>query len=109
MNKSSEKVIIEADAECKLCHGTECLTQFGILSIYLLARKIPLAFFLSGIVLGVLFGKLWFTIAIIGVLITLAGADFRLVLYPVAALAALCGKKMNCPKCNKYGGMFKRS
>ena len=99
----------EVNTECNLCHGTECLTQAGIISIYLLARKLPLLFLLTGIVLGIILGKLWFIIAVVGILITLAGADFRLVLYPVAALAALCGKKMNCPKCNPHGGMFRRN
>jgi hypothetical protein len=109
MNESSENGTGEVNPECKLCHGTECLTQRGILSIYLLARKLPLGLLVIGIVLGILLGKLWFVIAVVGILITLAGADFRLVLYPVAVLAALCGKKMNCPKCNKYGGMFRRN
>lgn len=109
MNESSENGTVEVNLECKLCHGTECLTQRGILSIYLLARKLPLCFLVIGIVLGSLLGNLWFIIAVVGILITLAGADFRMVLYPVAALAALCGKKMNCPKCNPHGGMFRRN
>jgi hypothetical protein len=108
MSNEPENNILENNAECKLCHGTECLTPYGIIVIYLLARKLPLVLLFVGILLGIILGNLWFIVSVIGILITLAGADFRLILYPVAAVAKLCGRKLNCPKCNPYGGMFKR-
>jgi hypothetical protein len=109
MNKKADKMIDEQPTSCPLCQGTEQLTQRGILMVYLLPRKIPLLLLVVGIVLGLILGRWWLAIAVIGVLIPLAGADLRLILYPVAAFAALCGKKLNCPKCNQYGGMFRHS
>ncbi len=107
MQNSDNQTNSDIKQGCPLCHGTECLTQRGILQVYLLPRKIPLVLLVIGIIVGIAVNHWGFAIAVAGIVIPLAGADLRLILYPVAAIAALCGKKLNCPKCNQYGGMFR--
>ena len=92
---------------CPLCGGTKCLDQKGIISVYLMPHKISLFLFIAGLLLGLLYSSYAFVFAALGFVIPLACADLRMILYPYAALSCLMGKKLNCPKCEPAGGMFR--
>ncbi|MEI6422315.1 MAG: hypothetical protein WCP55_08855 [Lentisphaerota bacterium] len=91
---------------CYFCNGKTCLSQFGIMRVYLFPNKISLSLILLGAVLGMLISKYWLILAASACIIPLANADFRLYLYPFAALGNLFGKKVNCPKCAMSGTIF---
>ncbi len=99
----------QKDVACKLCGGTKCLTQSGIVKIYLLPRKFPLILIVAGIAGGVFYSKYIFILAAFGLIAPLAMADFRLYLYPVTAIAHCFGKKLNCPKCEPHCSVFRKS
>ena len=95
------------DTNCKFCNGKTCLSQFGIMQVYLLPAKFSLSMIVLGAISGLLFSKYWLTLAAAGCIIPLANADFRLYLYPFVALGKLIGKEVNCPECSTSGTIFK--
>jgi len=99
----------ETQKECKLCGGSECLTQWGIFVIYLMAAKIPVLIIIVSLIGAFAYSPYFYALFVLGLIIPLAQADFRMYLYPVAAVAQLSGKKLNCPKCNSKGTMFKNT
>ena len=94
---------------CNLCNGTKCLTQKGILRVYLLPAKFAVLLMIVGIVGGLFFSKYMFILSIAGLLYPLVNADFRFYLYPVTSLAHIMGKKLNCPKCEPHCSVFRKS
>ncbi len=93
---------------CRLCGGTRCLTQAGILRVYLLPHAWAIAVILAGIGLAVWRGKGWLLLSLLAWLIPLAMADLRLLLYPYVAVAKAFGRRPNCPKCEPSGSVFRR-
>jgi len=98
----------EAEKECNLCHGTECLTQWGIFVIYLMAAKIPLLIIIVALTGVITYSSYFYILFFLGLVLPLAQADLRMYLYPVALISKLAGRKLNCPKCNSQGGMFRQ-
>lgn len=97
----------ENGKQCNLCHGTGTLTYWGIFVIYLMAAKIPLLIILVALVGVITYSSYFYLMLGLGLVLPLAQADFRMYLYPVAVIAKLAGKKLNCPRCNSQGGMFR--
>ena len=97
----------ENKKECKLCHDTECLTQRGIFVVYLMAAKIPLLIIIVSLIGAIAYSSYFYLLFTLGFILPLAQADLRMYLYPIAATAKLLGKKLNCPKCNSKGAMFR--
>lgn len=97
----------EAKKECNLCHGTESLTQWGIFVIYFMAAKIPLLIIIVSLIGIITYSSYFYLLFVIGLILPLAQADLRMYLYPVAVISKLAGKKLNCPKCNGKGTMFR--
>jgi len=93
--------------KCELCGDTKVLTQKGIARVYLLPRPFSLGIFVAGIVLSFKYGLYMLLLSLLGYLIPLMNADMRMSLYPIVALAALLGKKANCPRCVPNGTIFK--
>ncbi|MBI4976684.1 MAG: hypothetical protein HZC28_04340 [Spirochaetes bacterium] len=93
---------------CRLCGGSKRLSQKGILVIYLLPHIVWVFFMVVAAVLGIVHSRYWFIIAGAAYIVPLVQADLRLLLYPVAAVASLFGAKVNCPKCEPHGGVFRR-
>jgi hypothetical protein len=98
----------EINKECNLCHGTECLTQWGIFMVYLMAAKIPVLMIIISLIGVIAYSSYFLILFFLGMVIPLVQADFRMYLYPVAAISKLTGRKLNCPKCNSQGGMFRQ-
>jgi len=96
------------DSTCKLCNGTNCLTQKGIVMAYLLPCRAALVLMTLGLALGLTYSPGWLLLAAAGYMLPLVNADLRLLLYPFVAAACLTGKKANCPKCEPTGGVFRR-
>jgi hypothetical protein len=96
------------DGVCKLCNGTKCLTQLGILKVYLFSWKISLILILLGAAMAICHSVYWFLLSFFGYILPLASADLRLLLYPYVALSSLMGKKVNCPKCEPAGAIFRK-
>ena len=92
---------------CKLCRGTKCLTQRGIVQVYLLSWRVALSAVLLGIVLGSCHSPYWFFLALAGYFLPLVNADLRLLLYPFVAVACAFGRKANCPECEPTGSIFR--
>ncbi|QSH41249.1 hypothetical protein P0136_09015 [Lentisphaerota bacterium ZTH] len=105
MNKTDDDT---GAAPCPLCAGTLCLSQYGIFKIFLMPAKFPLLLILAGIIGMTVFSKYMLLLSFSGIMIPLASADFRLFMYPVAAVADLLGKAVNCPRCNPFGSVFRR-
>ena len=97
----------EIKKECNLCHGTECLTQWGIFVIYLMAAKIPVLIIIASLIGVIVYSSYFYILLCLGLVIPLAQADLRMYLYPVALISKLMGKKLNCPKCNSKGTMYR--
>ena len=98
----------EVKKECSLCHGTGCLTQWGIFVIYLVAAKVPLLIIIVSLIGAIAYSSYFYLLFVLGLILPLAQADLRMYLYPIAVISKLAGKKMNCPKCNSQGGMFRQ-
>ena len=98
----------EAKKECSLCHDTECLTQWGIFVIYLMAAKVPLLIIIVSLIGAIAYSSYFYLLFAFGLILPLAQADLRMYLYPIAVISKLAGKKLNCPKCNSQGGMFRQ-
>ena len=107
---NSELVIMEniENNSCQLCNNSGSLTQMGILKVYLLSSKLPLIVILSGVFGALIYSKYILIVPLFGLIYPLAMADLRLYLYPVAAIAHLFGKKLNCPKCEPTCSMFRK-
>ena len=97
----------ESKKECKLCGGTECLTYRGIFIVYLMAAKIPLIIMIISLIAALAYSPYFLILFFIVFILPLAQADFRMYLYPVAMILKLAGRKLNCPKCNSKGAMFR--
>jgi hypothetical protein len=95
-------------ASCQLCGDTKCLTQRGIAAVYLLSWKSSLVLIVGGIAVAMLYSAYGLLISLLGYVLPLANADLRLFLYPFVALASLCGKKANCPKCEPACSIFRQ-
>ena len=98
----------EDKKECSLCHGTGCLTQWGIFVVYLMAAKVPLLIIIVSLIGAIAYSSYFYLLFVLGLILPLAQADLRMYLYPIAVISKLAGKKMNCPKCNSQGGMFRQ-
>jgi hypothetical protein len=92
---------------CSCCDGTKCLTQKGVAIIYLLPHKFAMLLLFVGVALAIWRGSAWLALTLAGYLLPLLNADLRLLLYPFVAIAALCGRKPNCPKCERHGDVFR--
>ena len=90
---------MEKTKECKYCKGTKWLDQKGIMAVYLLPCWYAAGMIISGIIMGVFLSQSWFLLAGAGLILPLVNADLRLIFYPVVAIAAVFGKRPNCPKC----------
>lgn len=97
----------EVKQKCSLCHGTECLTQWGVFVVYLMAAKIPVLIILVSLIGAITYSSYFYLLFSLGLVLPLAQADLRMYLYPIAVIAKLLGKKLNCPKCNSKGAMFR--
>ena len=97
----------ETQKECPLCHDTKCLSQWGILVVYLLAAKVPLLIMLVSLLAAISCSPYFYLLFAFGLVLPLAHADLRLYLYPVAAILKMAGKKLNCPECNSNGAMLR--
>lgn len=97
----------EAKKECNLCNATECLTQWGIFVVYLMVAKIPVLIIIVSLIAVITYSSYFYILFFLGLVLPLAQADLRMYLYPVAAIAKLAGRKLNCPKCNSKGTMFR--
>jgi len=97
----------ETKKECNLCHGSKCLSQWGIFVIYLMAAKIPLLIIIASLIGVIIYSSYFYGLFILGLVIPLAQADLRMYLYPVAMISKLAGKKLNCPRCNSKGTMYR--
>ncbi len=94
-------------ATCGLCGGTGLLTQRGIASAFLMPWKSSLVLIATGCAAGMCYSPYAFTLVAVGYVLPLASADLRLLLYPFVALAALMGRKVNCPNCSLDGSLFR--
>lgn len=83
------------------------LSQTGIAKVYLLPWKSSLVIIAAGVAGGLFYSSYAYIIAVAGYALPLVSADLRLLLYPIVALAALAGKKVNCPNCSPNGSIFK--
>lgn len=92
---------------CPHCHDTKCLTYKGIFQIYLRPKMFYLL--LAGIsAAGAFFLTPYlYILSCIFFLLPLAQADMRLYLFLPVLSARLLGKKVNCPKCNPSGAIFR--
>ena len=97
----------ETEKECNLCHGTECLTYWGIFMVYLMAVKIPLLIMLVSLVGAIAYSPYFYILFVFGLILPLAHADLRMYLYLIAVISKFAGRKLNCPKCNSKGTMFR--
>jgi hypothetical protein len=95
-------------SNCNLCNDTGCLTQKGILKVYLLAAKFPIILMVAGIIGGLFFSRYMLILAGFGLIYPLAMADLRIYLYPIASIACSLGKELNCPKCEPGCSMFRK-
>ena len=77
------------------------------MKVYLFPAKLALLAMAAGCALALVYSPWWLALAVLGYALPLANADLRLALYPVVAVAALCGKKVNCPNCAD-GSIFSR-
>jgi hypothetical protein len=75
--------------------------------VYLFPGKISLSFIVLGAVLSLFISRYWVILSAAACFIPLANADFRLYLYPFAAIGKMLGKEVNCPKCATSGTIFK--
>lgn len=105
MNKINSK---EKKIECHLCNDTKSLTQLGIVQIYLLPLKLPIILIFSGIIGALFFSQYMLLLTCMGLMYPLAMADLRMYIYPIASIAHLCGKQLNCPKCEPYCSVFRK-
>lgn len=80
----------------------------GIARVYLLPRPFSLLLVVLGILLSFKYGFFMLLLSLLGYLIPLIGADMRLSLYPIVAMAALFGKKPTCPKCVPNATIFRQ-
>jgi hypothetical protein len=72
-----------------------------------MAAKIPLLIMLFSLIGAITYSPYFYLLFAFGFILPLAQADLRMYLYPVAAIAKLTGRKLNCPKCNSKGTMFR--
>ncbi|MDD5697751.1 MAG: hypothetical protein PHH77_03965 [Victivallaceae bacterium] len=98
----------ENGKKCRLCPNTGSLTYRGLFGVYLWTAKTPVAVMLIGLIGAVACSPYFYLLFIIGLVLPLAQADFRLYLYPVAVIAKLAGKKLNCPECSSGGTMYQK-
>ena len=96
-----------SELNCKTCQDKTVLTQWGIIQVYLLPAKISLLLIIVGIILSPIFSVYWLFLSLVGVIIPLANADLRMLLYPYVAISKLFGREVNCPKCQPGASIFK--
>lgn len=103
MQKDENKAI-----KCPYCRDTKCLDQQGIVRIFLFPRLPFLILAVLAAAGGYFFSSFLYLAAIVLFLLPLALADLRLYLFPaVSVMALVFRKKVNCPKCNPAGGLFR--
>jgi hypothetical protein len=98
---------MENDLKCNFCKGQTTLTQLGIMRVYLFPSKFTLSLIVLGIAMSLFISKYWLILSAAACFIPLANADFRIYLYPFAAIGKLSGKEINCPNCATSGTIFK--
>jgi hypothetical protein len=99
----------DVNQQCSVCKGTGELTYWGIFIVYLMAAKLSLFIIIFSLLGVIIYTNYFYLLTFVGVMLPFARADFRLYLYPVAVLAKLFGRKLNCPRCNPQGTMFKNT
>lgn len=92
---------------CPHCHDTEILTLKGIVQIFLRPKGIYILLAFLFAVAAVFSTPFLWAVSIILLLLPLAQADLRIYLFLPVFLAHLAGKKVNCPKCNPGGTLFR--
>ena len=75
--------------------------------IYLMAAKFSLLIMIVSLIGVIAYSSYFYLMFVFGLIFPLVQADLRMYLYPVAVIAKLAGKKLNCPKCNPIGTMFR--
>lgn len=98
----------DADENCPVCKGTGSLTYWGIFVVYLMAAKLSLLIIIFSLVGAIIYTNYFYLLTFVGLMLPFSRADFRLYLYPVAVIAKLFGRELNCPRCNPHGTMFKK-
>lgn len=95
---------------CTFCQGTSCLDLPGIVKVFLRPRVVFLVLALLTAVAAYFFTPFLYLLAAVIFLLPLAMADMRLYLFlPVFLSALLFRKKVNCPKCNPSGTLFRKN
>jgi hypothetical protein len=93
---------------CKLCGNSGELSFWGILQTYFFPHKFSILIMLIGLASIVKIGIYGLLITGAGFLLPVVGADFRMLIFPVAVFGKLLGKSLVCPKCEPTGKIFKR-
>ncbi|MBR2365524.1 MAG: hypothetical protein IKA79_10010 [Lentisphaeria bacterium] len=93
--------------DCPYCHNTKCLTGKGIVRIFLHPGRYYLLPALLCILAAIFFSPYFYIASVIIFLLPLAQADMRMYLFLPVLLAHIAGKKVNCPKCNPSGTLFR--
>ncbi|MEK6797183.1 MAG: hypothetical protein AABZ39_20580 [Spirochaetota bacterium] len=96
------------NASCPLCSGTKRLSQKGIAVIYLLPHIVWVCIAVISLILGIVHNRYWLILTAGAYIAPLVRADLRLLLYPFTAIASVLGAKVNCPKCEPHGGVFRK-
>lgn len=94
---------------CTFCQDTRCLDLPGIVTVFLRPRLVFLLLALFTAVGAYFFTPYLYLPAAVLFLLPLALADLRLYLFlPVVLAFLLFRKKVNCPKCNPGGTLFRK-
>ncbi len=99
----------QKDKVCEVCGGRQWLGQWGIVRVYMFGGWscwVAVVLMAVGLVLGLGWSRYGFVLVVVGYMMPLVNADLRLLLYPYVAMMSLCGKKVNCPKCEASGDIF---
>lgn len=93
--------------DCPHCRDTKCLTFKGIFQVYLRPKVFYLLLTLLSALAAFFLTPYLYILSGIFLLLPLAQADMRLYLFLPVLSAYLLGKKVNCPKCNPSGTLFR--
>lgn len=99
----------QKDRVCEVCGGEGRLGQWGIARVYMFGGwscRVGIVLMVIGLVLGLGWSRYGFVLVVVGYMMPLVNADLRLLLYPYVAMMGLCGKKVNCLRCDASGDIF---
>ena len=95
--------------KCTFCQDTRCLDLPGIVKIFLRPRLVFLVLAIITASAAYFSTPYLYLLAAVIFLLPLARADLRLYLFlPVTLAFLLFRKKVNCPKCNPGGTLFRK-